>query len=374
MLLSGFGTAFLGPALPALAASAGALDSGSGLFSTGQFLGAFFGGVTTSRRLWRSLLRGSAAATAGFLLLALCAHRHATLPWTAASLVPLGFGVGQMLTSLNLLAAARFQADRGAALSRVNFTWSLGAVMSPFLLGNLLTRFPLPAILLCIAILFAVAFTAAARNARQPAKRAVNGDEPAHTGAQAPGISSGFNLGPFAYFAGLLLLYGGVETALSGWITTFGTRYGSGTLGISAMGATMLWIGITAGRALASSLLRSVKERTLLIASLLTATVLAACLSLAHGALSITVLAGCLGLALAPWFPLVLAGMLGEGASASQVGTIIAVSGLGAASLPLLVGEVSRAAGSLRVGLLVPLAGLVLLFALSFRRSATRAS
>src|SRR6187402_654177 len=52
MLLAGFGTVFLGPTLPVLAANAHASDSGSGLFFTAQFVGAFFGGVTTSSRLW----------------------------------------------------------------------------------------------------------------------------------------------------------------------------------------------------------------------------------------------------------------------------------------------------------------------------------
>src|ERR1700712_5985045 len=79
MLLSGFGTVFLGPALPALAVSAHASDGGSGLFFTAQFIGAFFGGVTTSRRLWRSLIRGSAAAFVGFALLGACALLHASL-------------------------------------------------------------------------------------------------------------------------------------------------------------------------------------------------------------------------------------------------------------------------------------------------------
>ena len=360
MLLSGFGTVFLGPTLPVLAATAHASDSGSGFFFTAQFLGAFFGGLTTSRRLWFSLIRGSAAAAIGFASLAVCAALHASLPWDAAALLPLGFGVGQMLTAVNLLASQRFSSSRGSALSLVNLSWSLGAMSAPFLLGSLLPRVRLGTLLGCVAALFVATCVAAVENARGLGLTLVN----------PTGKSSRRRLRTpvFVYFAFLLLLYGGVETSISGWITTFGTRYGSSALQTSALGATALWIGITAGRALAPLLLRLTRERTLLTATLVAASALTALLSRANGATVIIALAGLLGVALAPWFPLVLSSMLGEGAAPGEVGTIIAVSGIGAATLPLLLGAVSRASGSLRVALLVPLCGLVLLLALSFRR------
>lgn len=360
MLLAGFGTVFLGPTLPVLAASAHASDSGSGLFFTAQFVGAFFGGVTTSSRLWFSLIRGSAAATLGFAMLGTCALLHASLPWDAAALLPLGFGVGQMLTAVNLLASERFASHRGSALSLVNLSWSLGAVSAPFLLGTLLPHVPLGMLLGSAAALFAAACLAAVINARGFGPARVLGSKSSRRGL--PSIA-------FVYFGFLLLLYGGVETSIGGWITTFGTRYGSGTLQTSALGESALWIGITSGRALAPLLLRVIRERTLLIGTLLTAAALTAMLSRANGGTTITLIAGLLGVALAPWFPLVLSSMLGEGAAAGEVGTIIAVSGIGAATLPLLLGTVSRASGSLRTALLVPLCGLLLLFALSFRRS-----
>ncbi|AFL87677.1 fucose permease [Terriglobus roseus DSM 18391] len=361
MLLAGFGTVFLGPTLPVLAASAHASDSGSGLFFTAQFVGAFFGGVTTSSRLWFSLIRGSAAATFGFALLGACALLHASLLWDAAALLPLGFGVGQMLTAVNLLASQRFATSRGSALSLVNLSWSLGAVCAPFLLGSLLPHVRLGALLVCAAAIFASACLASIVNAR--------GFGPARVAMARGAIRRGLPKVAFVYFGFLLLLYGGVETCIGGWITTFGTRYGSGALQISALGESALWIGITSGRALAPLLLKVMRERTLLISTLLTATALTAMLSRANGAAAITLIAGLLGVALAPWFPLVLSAMLGEGAAAGEVGTIIAVSGIGAATLPLLLGTVSRASGSLRIALLVPLCGLLLLFALSFRRS-----
>lgn len=361
MLLSGFGTVFLGPVLPTLAASAHVSDTGSGLFFTAQFIGAFLGGVTTSRRLWWSLLRGSGAAVVGFLLLSFCTRQQAPALWDAAALLPLGFGVGQMLTSINLLAARRFAAQRGSALSLVNFSWSLGAVLAPFALGSLLPTTALHTLLLVIAWVFAIAFAGAAANMRF-------GPAESSSTVQAALATGKLPIRAFVYFAALLLLYGGVETSLSGWVTTFGTRYGSHALQSSALGEAALWIGLTAGRALTPVLLRFVQERTLLQATLATAAVLTVTLSLSHGGPAIMLVSALMGFSLAPWFPLVLSGMLGEGAAAGQVGTIIAVSGIGAATLPLLVGAVSRSAGSLRTAMLVPSAGLLLLLALSLRR------
>lgn len=362
MLLSGFGTVFLGPMLPALAASAHTTDSGSGLFFTAQFLGAFCGGITTSARLWRSLLRGTAGAALGFLILAVCTARQLSLPCYLLALLLLGFGVGQTLTSVNLLVAQRSTRGRGAALSLVNFSWSLGAVTAPVLLGWVLTATSPAKVLLVIAALFAAAFAGAAANARLSVGTT-------HAAAREAAPAAHLAPSAFLHFCTLLILYGGVETALSGWVTTFGSRYGGGALHVSALPTTALWVGLTAGRALAPLLLRRASERTLISASLVSAILMTAALSLSTGVTGIVVLCALLGLALAPWFPLVLASMLAEGAAARQVGIIVAMSGVGAATIPLLVGLVSQRAASLRVALLVPLLGLVCLLLLTFWHS-----
>lgn len=363
MLLSGFGTVFLGPVLPTLAANAHATDSGSGLFFTAQFIGAFFGGITTSHRLFYCLVRGLSAAAAGFLFLALCSTLHAGVLWDTAALIPLGFGVGQMLTSVNLLAAQRYQEQRSSALSLINFSWSLGAVTAPFLLGSILSSVSLPIVLGTVAMLFVMVLAWAAWSVRGGLLK--EQQQSTQTQNHLPRTA-------FFSFAAMLLLYGGVETCLSGWITTFGTRYGNAALRISTLGATALWIGITGGRALAPLLLKFLRERIFLIATLSAATIIVALLSHSSGAVSITLLSALLGLSLAPWFPLVLSAMLNRGASARETGIIIALSGIGAAILPLLLGMVSRSTGSLRTALAIPFAGLLLLILLAlFTHSST---
>jgi fucose permease len=107
----------------------------------------------------------------------------------------------------------------------------------------------------------------------------------------------------------------------------------------------------------------------MLTGTLALAAALAGVLALSSGAPAIIGSSFALGIAMGPWFPLVLSAMISEGSSAGETGTIIAVSGLGAAALPLAVGAVSRGTGSLRVALMVPLAGLILLLVMSFRRA-----
>lgn len=356
MLLSGFGTVFLGPALPSLTATAHASDSGSGLFFTAQFIGAFLGGVTTSRRVWLCLLRGLIAATLGFAALATTSAAGASLVSVACALAVMGFGVGQMLTSVNLLVSRRFQHGRSSALSLINFSWSFGALTAPFLLGLSLSMFSLRSVLGCTAAVFLLVLLATAWDSRGQVE---------HPQTDTGDIAVGLPTRAFALFGAMLLLYGGVETCLTGWITTFATRYAGASLKQASLCATALWIGITAGRAASPMLLRAVRERVLILASLILSTGIVLAISRVSQPFVLTLLAGLLGLSLAPWFPMVLSLLLGRGASARQTGTIIAVSGIGAAVLPAILGEVAHASGSLRTALIVPVAGLAALIALA---------
>lgn len=356
MLLSGFGTVFLGPTLPSLAALAHASDSGSGLFFTAQFIGAFVGGITTSRRLWLCLLRGLTAATLGFSALTVVAVAGASLFSVAFALAVMGFGVGQMLTTVNLLISRRFQNQRSSALSLVNFSWSFGAVTAPFLLGFAISAFELRAVLGCTCAVFLLVFLAILWDSRGQVEQAE---------ASAVEDARGLPASATAVFGVMLLLYGGVETCLSGWITTFVTRYAGTSLKEASLNATALWVGITVGRAASPMLLRFMRERALIFASLILSTTIVLAISQATRPSAIVVLAGLLGFALAPWFPMVLSLLLGRGASARQTGTIIAVSGIGAAVLPAVLGAVAHASGSLRTALAVPVVGLLLLIALT---------
>src|ERR1700761_6188467 len=152
LMLAGLGTALLGPILPLLAKQWNMLDSQSGLLMMAKFCGAFLGGVTVSRKLRQSLHVGLMAGAVGF-------GGFAVAPSMGLGSVCLfvgGFGLGQIITSVNILAGRRFTSHRGSALSLLNFSFSLGAMLSALLAAWLLPPFALRGLLEGFATLFAV--------------------------------------------------------------------------------------------------------------------------------------------------------------------------------------------------------------------------
>jgi fucose permease len=127
----------------------------------------------------------------------------------------------------------------------------------------------------------------------------------------------------------------------------------------------LLLCGLTAGRALATVLLKTIPEAPLLRIALVLTIVMAAALALAHNAIVLTVEAVLLGVCLAPIFPAAFALYMARKPTARQAGLVLAASGLGAAAIPWLMGVVSTHAHSLRLALTLPVAAALILLAMS---------
>ena len=370
LILAGLGTALLGPILPLLARQWTMQDSQSGLLMMAKFCGAFLGGVSVSGRLRRSLLVGLSAGTVGFGIFAFAP----TMSVGCVGLFIGGFGLGQMITSINILAGRRFTMQRGSALSMLNFSFSLGAMLSALLAAWLLPKFALRGLLECFAATFlfgAIALLVQMRDkgaGLSAASVSEEFDAPA-SGAAEVGICRR----AYLYFAGLLFLYGGLETCLSGWLTTFALRYGDKTLVVSEYTTLLLWMSLTLGRVGAAAVMTRVGERTVQRWGLVLAAVFTASLAMAHSALTIATVAVLLGLSLAPFFPATFALLMAQRPAARQAGIVLAVSGLGAAALPWLMGVVSTRTGSLQVALALPFAAAVGLLAMATFSSGSKA-
>jgi MFS transporter, FHS family, glucose/mannose:H+ symporter len=359
LMLAGLGTAMLGPILPLLARQWGMLDSQSGLLMMAKFCGAFLGGVTVSRKLRRSLLIGLAAGAVGF-------GGFAIAPSMGVGCVCLfvgGYGLGQIITSVNILAGRRFTAHRGSALALLNFSFSLGAMLSALLAAWLLPRFALRGVLVGFAGLFVLGGLGLVLEMSRN-----NAAVEEFEGADREGDPQrGLRGGVYVYFALLLVLYGGLETCLSGWLTTYALRYGDKTLAVSEYTTLLLWMSLTAGRAGASALMLRVGEKTVQRWGMVLAALFTAGLAMAHTAVTIAGFAVLLGLSLAPFFPATWALLMADRPTARQAGIVLAVSGLGAAALPWLMGVVSTRAGSLQVALALPFAAALGLLVMSLR-------
>jgi MFS transporter, FHS family, glucose/mannose:H+ symporter len=357
LMLAGLGTALLGPILPLLAKQWEMLDSQSGLLMTAKFCGAFLGGVTVSKKLRRSLLVGLVAGSVGFGGFAIAP----SMSLGSVGLFVGGFGLGQIITSVNILAGRRFKAHRGSALSLLNFSFSLGAMLSALLAAWLLPHFALRGALEGFAGLFVIGLLVLWVQIRGDGSH----DEDLDVVSAEAGPQVGLNPRVYLYFAGLLVLYGGLETCLSGWLTTFALRYGDKTLAVSEYTTLLLWMALTFGRLGASAVMLRIGEKTAQRWSLALASVFTAMLATAHSAVTIAGFAVLLGLSLAPFFPATFALLIAERPTARQAGIVVAVSGLGAAALPWMMGVVSTRTGSLQLALALPFAAALGLLAMS---------
>lgn len=355
-VLTGLGTALLGPILPLLTRQWHLQDAQSGLLLLAQFCGSFIGGVSVSRHLRRSLLLGLASAAVGFGIFAVAPG----LSVACAGLSLGGFGLGQIITATNILAGRRYTEHRGSALALLNFSWSFGAMLSPLLAAWLLPRFAMRKMLLCFSCLFIVVFVAML-------VEGASGTEDVPVGEIQE--SHGLTMRVFGYFMALLFLYGGLETCLSGWLTTYALRYGNKTLAVSEYTTLLLWMALTAGRAGSSVLMLRIGEKTMQRWGLAFAVIFTIGLAMTHSAAGIAAFAVLLGLSLAPFFPATFALLMADGPAARQAGIVLAVSGLGAAALPWLMGVVSTQTGSLQVALALPLAAAVVLLGMSLWRN-----
>jgi FHS family glucose/mannose:H+ symporter-like MFS transporter len=273
----------------------------------------------------------------------------------AASLFVGGFGLGQIIASTNILAGRRYRAHTGSALASLNFFWSLGAVACGVIVAAVMPRFGLRGPLLSFAGMFLVAGLGG-----------LIGRVRGEGGAVGAETAGALPMGVLVRFAGLLFLYGGLETCMTGWLTTYTLRFSDVRLMGGQSAIVLLWAALTAGRALSSAALRVVREATLQRWALGASAVLIGLLATTNHGQLMSLYCVLLGLSLAPFFPTTFALLIKRGPTAREAGFILAVSGLGAALFPWMMGAISTHSGSLRIAMVVPLVLAMGLLGLSF--------
>jgi len=351
-LLAGVGTVLLGPILPALTDTWHLSDRDGGLLFAAKFVGSFLGGVTVPRRLRWGIFGGMLFACAGFGAFSVSIG----LATGALCLFVGGFGLGQIIASTNILAGLRYRAHTGSALASLNFFWSLGAVACGLIAAAVLPRFGLQSPLLTFAALFLATGLGGLLRSSQAKSNTLTTDE-----------TTALPVRTLTYFALLLFLYGGLETCMTGWLTTYTLRFSDVRLLGGQSAVVLLWTALTVGRALSSIALRSIPESTLQRGGLAAAALCIAALTTTHSGPLLTLDCLLLGLSLAPFFPTTFAILMLRRPPARAAGFILAVSGLGAALFPWLMGAVSTQTGSLRTAMLVPFLLALALLTLSLR-------
>jgi fucose permease len=367
--LTGIVNTFLGPLLPILAARWTLSDSRAGYFFATQFFGSIIGVTTSSFSLPRRGFRFTIGLS--YLLMAVGVRGLALSQWKYAlmSTLVFGFGFGLVIPATNLFVSRANQDRRASALSLLNFCWGVGAVLTPVAIFFSAHKDQVLAFLIILSGLLSlmaisVAFTS---GGELPLKEQNFNDHhpPEHPSPKNPLA----NLVPkkpawrfVAMVGGMFFLYVAIESSVGGWIATLAERVSFIAAGRWFLAPSLFWAGLLAGRGLAPLVLRRMHERQLALAGLVLAGSCMCILVFSSNWQWITAAGFFVGLGLAAIFPITVALLSRfKAAETRNAGLMFALSGLGGAVMPWLVGVVSTKSGSLQVGLMVPLVGTMIL-------------
>jgi fucose permease len=342
--LTGAGTVMLGALLPVLSERWGMRDATAGVLFFLQFAGSASGAILSGSNRVRSLTAGYALLVVSSCALALSGS---SVPF--AFYFFYGLGLGLAMTSTSLLISDRAGDQQAPRLQGLNFVWSAGATAGPMLFVPFLRRGGIQSIFFVMMSLFLLLLAwVVFRERRQPARSPV-------LKSQSP-ISA-----PIGHLLPLLVLAAcavGIETSLSGWLTTYSHRSGLGSMAGAALATSLLWFGGMFSRlAFSTRLLARIGRRATLHASVWGVVASAAVLIAAPYPAVILTVAAIAGLCIGPLYPLLLSFLLERSAR----GWIFAVAGIGAAFFPWLTGLLSSHFNSLRCGLIAPCAAALLM-------------
>ena len=368
---TGIVTVLLGPVPPTLSARWSLSDAQAGEFFTAQFLASTVGVALSGQLVPRLGYR--AVMVLGLLFMA---AGVGTLPLGSrllgmTSVACYGMGLGLTIPACNLLVAEVNPARRAAAVSLLNFSWSVGAVACPFLLAPFQRKGAIPPFFYALAGFVLLVSAALARVSFPPPGQTVE-SSPEGTRSLLTMLRT-----PVAIVLGVLFfLYVGTENAMGGWLASYAKRLGDGSGTIWVTVPSFFYAGLLANRALAPILLRRVTEIRLARASMAIALLGLVTLLRSHSMAGVIVSASVIGLGLATIYPITISLLSSSfGPAATRVGSVMfMLASVGAACMPWLVGVTSTQTSSLKVGLAIPLVGCILMLGLYFRQWSTPAS
>jgi len=357
-VLTGVMTTLLGPMLPVFSARWSLSDSQAGYLFTAQFAASILGVALSSGMVHRYGYRLTIVFGLGFMAVGAGVLAQASWIVGLVSVCVYGFGLGLTIPTANLLIAELHPDRRAAALNLLNFSWGIGAVGCPFVVAALQrsqrTSLLLFGMTVCLALAAIVLGCI-----RMPADTKGNSSKVA-------ALDRKIWKNRFVPVLGaLFFIYVGTESSIGGWVASYAHRIDAGSGTFWALTPSFFWGALLLGRALAPVFLRHVRETTLASAGLVLASLGVFVLLIANTMALVVAGASLAGLGLASVFPINIA-MLSQwfGEMASRIGGVMfALSSLGGATVPWLVGILSSRFGSLRIGLMVPLLGsLTMLF------------
>jgi FHS family glucose/mannose:H+ symporter-like MFS transporter len=364
----GIVTVLLGPLLPILSVRWSLNFVQAGSLFTAQFLGSTAGvlisGFLVSRRGFRF------AINAGLLMMALGvgALAFSTRPLGLICILCDGVGLGLAIPAVNLFVAAANPERRSAALSLLNFSWSVGAVACPFIVAAAAQVNRIGLFLLLLAGFLCLMFLAIAA---MPLSFAEPNSTIGEDGAAHVPVPRKW--GVLFALGALFFLYVGAENAFGGWIATYARSLGTASRILPVTTPSFFYAALMLGRWIAPLGLRRMGEIAIAKAGLLIACIGMGGMLLSRTMPLVVISVSLAGFGLAAVYPITISRLSQEfGPAAARVGSIMfTLANFGGASLPWVVGYCSHRFGDLRAGLAVPLVSGVLMFVLYLRELRT---
>jgi fucose permease len=279
-----------------------------------------------------------------------------------------GFGYGFNTPGTNLWVGETYGDRRASALNIMNLAWGAGAISSSVLaLLAVRSSHVTPVLYIVGALCGALALVLLQMPFGKPPHKEDSG--PIASGGKTAGTGVATLLGS------LFFVYVGTEVGTSYWAPAHAQRATTWSSDAWTLAPTFFFAGLLGGRGAAAAILLRLKEATVAVSGILLAAAGELIFLSAHSRVALFGGAFLAGLGLASLFPIFIAWLSKWfGARARKVGGVLfAMAAAGSALMPPLVGIVSRYAGSLRIGLLVPLAGCaVMLAVIGLLRPGTR--
>ncbi|MGD0304656.1 MAG: MFS transporter [Candidatus Acidiferrales bacterium] len=350
-IVAGAVTILLGPILPMLAARWSLKDAQTGYFFLAQFLTAILGSAISSYAIPRWGYKKSFLASFCLIGIGVATLGHFEWIGTLVAISIYGAGLGFLSPATNLWIGEAAKTGRAGALNLINFSWTAGAMVCPFLValtsGDVFLPLDLP----------------------------VTIDAPRSESSAS--AARGSYLVVTILFGVVFFLHLGSENAIGGWVASYSHRILDPNSRAWIVTPSLFWGGLLAGRAVAPTILKRVSEIRVVQFALAIAIVGVAILISANGLVGITVGTFVAGAGVAPVFASLMSWMVrAYGAAARALaGQLLGVGILGGACVPWGVGVLSTHFGSLKYGLALVLFTLVctlLLASLLNSRSASQ--
>ena len=347
----GIVTILLGPLLPYLARRWSLSDSQAGFLFTAEYSGSVLGNLLTGLLLPR--LGFSKVMGIGFLVFALGFSLLGAGPWTLACLLIFLYGtaLGLSVPTTNLRGTQLPSANTAAAVSLLNFSWGIGAVLCPFLIAVLLPSLGLrgfSASLAVFALIFAGLYFIRPTTSRAPIKQPL--------GRSLEAWLTKLRHARAVPLLVLFFLYVGVESAIGGWVAAYEKRMPGMESSAWALAPSVFYFFLLIGRGFTPLALRRFSQVLISASGLLCAVAGSSILACSQTPFTLHAGAALAGLGLAPQYPLYvtwLADTFRE--DANWLGSLyFGGAGLGGAVLPWLVGIIAARTNSLRAGLVLP--------------------